>query len=333
MDIWSSHEAAMEYAKNLAKATLGAVEFRNASNVLMAMEIGRSYGLSPAVSMMNIHIIPTSKGPTPALTANMMQSLAVRAGHFIKVESTTKSRAVGKLIRGDMTPERRQYLLDLGMTLDDIRDMISFSEMWDEGRAADAGLLGKGNWGLYPQSMMRARVKADLVRMACPEVLMGNMYTPDELGALVDEEGLPLMDGGEVLMGEVVRAAPTRTSRKTSAAKKAAPAPEPEPVDAEIEEDEEQAAPEAEEAAAEENPVDPQQVVDYALTVAQDESVPLQERAETLGFLLKQSDEFELGDSEISVGDSEATLREALLAISKPIMVKMHQQAKQAATA
>ena len=334
MDIWSSPEAAMEYARHLAKATLGASEFRNASNVLMAMEIGRSYNLSPAVSMMNIHIIPTSKGPTPTLTANMMQSQALKAGHFIHIKST-KSKVVGRLIRGDFTPERIDYLKAIGFSQDEIREMCTFEEVWDERRAMEAKLLGKDNWGLYQEDMMRARVKAGLIRMGCPEVLMGNLYTPDELGAITDREGTPLMaDDGTVIMGEVVRSTTTRSPRKASPAKKAATAPEPEPVDAEIEEDEEQeTASEAEEAPAAPGSIDPQQVVDYALAVAQDEAMALQERAETLGTLLKQSDEFALGDAEIVVGDSEATLREALLAISKPVMIQMHQQAKQTTTA
>lgn len=316
MDIWSSSEKAMAYATNLSKATMGASEFRNASNVLMAMEIGRSYGFSPAVSLMNIHIIPTSKGPTPALTANMMCALATMAGHFIKIDSKPH-RVTGTLIRGDMTPERRQYLLDLGMTLADIKEMITSVEVWDEERAINAQLLGKGNWKTYQEDMLRARVKAGLIRMACPEVLMGNLYTPDELGAVTDSEGIPIIEGGQVVMGEVVRRSPA----KKAAAKPVIIDPTPEPVDAEIEEDDEE---ETEEEVTP-GPVDPQAVVDYALELAQDETKSLEARAQELGELLKHSHESDILESQVQIGDADGPVGEVLKRISIPVLKALKQ--------
>jgi hypothetical protein len=40
--------------------------------------------------------------------------------------------------------------------------------------------------------MLRARAISECVRQACPEVLHGAIYTPEELGAVIDQDGNPL---------------------------------------------------------------------------------------------------------------------------------------------
>jgi hypothetical protein len=53
-------------------------------------------------------------------------------------------------------------------------------------------------WEKYPRAMLRARAVAECVRSACPEVLHGAIYTAEELGAQVDEAGLPVAAEGFV---------------------------------------------------------------------------------------------------------------------------------------
>jgi hypothetical protein len=56
--------------------------------------------------------------------------------------------------------------------------------------AEDAQLINKENWRKYPRNMYFNRAITAGVRTFCPDVLGGvNAYTPDELGATVDEEG------------------------------------------------------------------------------------------------------------------------------------------------
>jgi hypothetical protein len=43
----------------------------------------------------------------------------------------------------------------------------------------------------YPANLLRARAIANGARMIGPDLLTGMSYTPEELGAAVDEEGLP----------------------------------------------------------------------------------------------------------------------------------------------
>ena len=57
--------------------------------------------------------------------------------------------------------------------------------------AQQAGLLSGpngGNWKKYPAAMLRARCISAVARFAFADTI-GGMYTPEELGALVDEQG------------------------------------------------------------------------------------------------------------------------------------------------
>ena len=51
---------------------------------------------------------------------------------------------------------------------------------WDQKKAKDSGLWGKGHWAKDPSTMLRWRAISECVRMACPEVLGGLKYTPEE---------------------------------------------------------------------------------------------------------------------------------------------------------
>jgi hypothetical protein len=56
--------------------------------------------------------------------------------------------------------------------------------------AKRANLLGKGPWQTYPAAMYRARCISAMARAMFPDALSGTVYTAEELGAEVDEEGL-----------------------------------------------------------------------------------------------------------------------------------------------
>ncbi len=68
---------------------------------------------------------------------------------------------------------------------------------WEE--AARAQLTGKDNWKKYPSDMLFARAISRGARRFSPGIFGGSpIYTPDELGAEVDEDG-------NVLEGEIIR--------------------------------------------------------------------------------------------------------------------------------
>ena len=56
--------------------------------------------------------------------------------------------------------------------------------------AKRAGLAGKDNWKKWPRNMLRARAVSDGARQIGPDLLAGMSYTPEELGAPTDEDGM-----------------------------------------------------------------------------------------------------------------------------------------------
>lgn len=76
--------------------------------------------------------------------------------------------------------------------------------------ARRANLLGKGPWQTYPSAMLRARTVSAMARAVFPDALSGVVYTPEELGAEVDDEGRvldqPPMDQAEPEAREVTHA-------------------------------------------------------------------------------------------------------------------------------
>lgn len=55
--------------------------------------------------------------------------------------------------------------------------------------AKRAGLLGNPTWSKYPDAMLFARCVSVVARRVFPDCLSGISYTPEELGAQVNEEG------------------------------------------------------------------------------------------------------------------------------------------------
>lgn len=60
--------------------------------------------------------------------------------------------------------------------------------------AKRANLTGKGPWVTYPAAMLRARCISAMARAMFPDALSGVVYTPEELGAQVDDEGTVIED-------------------------------------------------------------------------------------------------------------------------------------------
>lgn len=53
--------------------------------------------------------------------------------------------------------------------------------------ATAAGAMSKDNWRKFPSAMLRARCVSSMARALFPDCIMG-AYTPDEMGAVVDED-------------------------------------------------------------------------------------------------------------------------------------------------
>lgn len=156
----------MQYAQALAQASLLPKQYqRNPGNVLLAMELGESLGIPPIQAITTVHVIEGK----PSASAALISMLVRRAGHQFRIKGDDKS-ATAEIVRHD-DPE------------------FTYSVTWDMSRARNAGVMGKDNWKKYPAAMLKARAITEVARDACQEALMGVQYTPEELGATVDQNG------------------------------------------------------------------------------------------------------------------------------------------------
>lgn len=159
-------------AKHLARAKgfvpkhLLGEEGSIAAAILMGLELG----LGPLEAMRSIHVIEGR----PSMSAELMLGRAIRAGVRVTWLQLDAKAAAVKLERaGHPTLQRFAFTMEDAQT---------------------AGLAGRGPWKSYPAAMLRARCISAALRAYCPDVLGGGIYTPEEMGAEVGEDGEPVID-------------------------------------------------------------------------------------------------------------------------------------------
>lgn len=175
-DIAVYQSAPLESRLKYAEAMMGAGNllpsgFNHPGKVLLMFEQAAALGVPPITGLSNIHIIEGK----PSLSSNMMAGLVRREGHKLRVKATGEGaamKAVAQLIRAD-DPD------------------FTFEVTWSMKDAEAAGLAGKGNWKKYPRSMLKARAISEVCREGANDVLLGAVYTPEELNPdlEVDELG------------------------------------------------------------------------------------------------------------------------------------------------
>jgi len=74
--------------------------------------------------------------------------------------------------------------------------------------ATKAGLAGSTTWKSYPRNMLFSRALSNGAKWYCPDVFGGPIYTPDELGAVVDGESGEVIDAPAVEPVAIAIAAP-----------------------------------------------------------------------------------------------------------------------------
>jgi hypothetical protein len=132
---------------------------------------GRELGFHPMASMTGIAIIQGK----PAIGANLMASKIRMSGYDYRVKELDNEKCSIEFF----SPAKES----LGTTAFTMAD------------AATAGLTGKDNWKNYKRNMLFARTISNGIRFFCPEIMQGTtVYTPDELGATVDEDGNAKME-------------------------------------------------------------------------------------------------------------------------------------------
>jgi hypothetical protein len=148
----------MDYARAVASASLLPESYRGKpADIMLAVGLGSSMGLSPAESLYRIAVI---KGK-PTASAELIAANVRRAGHKLRVRSGDGA-VTATIIRSD-DPEFEHTV---------VRDMA-----W----AARMGLDKNDNYRKQPETMLQWRAITAVARLACPEALYGVAHTPDEV--------------------------------------------------------------------------------------------------------------------------------------------------------
>jgi hypothetical protein len=168
----------MDDAERAARAMVASGFFadsKEASQAVVKILAGQELGFGPFASMTGVNIIQNK----PVLAANLMAAAVKRQGKY-------------------------NYRI---VELTDINCELAFFENGQEvGRskfgkpdAEKAGLLQKDNWRKYPRNMYFARALSNGQKWYAPDVFNGaTVYTPDELGAQVDEEGNAVQEPAQI---------------------------------------------------------------------------------------------------------------------------------------
>jgi hypothetical protein len=166
--------AKIAYARALAESGLLPGAYRKQpANILWAVEYGDMLGLSTMAAITGVHVIDGK----PTASAGLISALIRRAGHRLRVRGDGKS-ATCQIIRADDPGHVFEVTWTLRKTAG------------DNPSAEEAKLLGKDVWQKYPAAMLKSRAITQCARDACEEALFGLHYTPEELGADVDEDGV-----------------------------------------------------------------------------------------------------------------------------------------------
>lgn len=177
-------DGSVRFAQLLADADLLPRQFvGKPANVLYAVEYGRTLGITPVAAITGIHVIEGK----PSASSGLIGALVRQAGHKLRVKSDGMSWATAQIVRAD-DPE------------------FTYECTWNLERAAQAGLCKIENgkpvardrngkptsWEKYTAAMLKARAITEVARDACEDVLFGLHYTPEELGAIVNQDGEPV---------------------------------------------------------------------------------------------------------------------------------------------
>jgi hypothetical protein len=146
----------------------GSNEQRLAKAMLIATK-GKEIGIPMTQAFSQIHVISGK----PAISSELMLALIYRdiPGAEINYEELSNTVCKIKARRGN-------------------GQWNSFAFSMDD--AKQANLPNNPTWKKYPRAMLKARCIAEMARSLFPDAIMGCSYTPEELGAEVTENGVPV---------------------------------------------------------------------------------------------------------------------------------------------
>jgi len=149
------------------------------AQAIVKVMAGAELGLPPFASMTGIHIIQGK----PVLGANVIATLVKNDPRYDYKVTTDPADQNTEMLLEWFEPGPMKTWQSVGVA----------GYTMDEAKAA--GLTGKDNWKKYPSDMLFARAISRGARRFAPGIFGGSpIYTPDELGADVDEDGNTIVD-------------------------------------------------------------------------------------------------------------------------------------------
>lgn len=150
----------INFANSVAGGSLLPPDYqRNPANVIIAVNLGQSMGLSPAESLYRINVIQNK----PTASGELIAAQVRKAGHKLRITKDEKRQSVTATIVRCDDPD------------------YPISETRDAAWAQRMGLASRDNYRKQPMTMLTWRAITAVAREACPEALYGVAYTPDEM--------------------------------------------------------------------------------------------------------------------------------------------------------
>ena len=150
----------MAFAKAVCQSDIIPTVYRGKpANILVAVGYGAPLGLTPMQSLQDISVI----NGKPTASASFIASHVRMAGHKLRVKKDEKALSVTATIVRSDDPD------------------YPISVTRDKAWAQQMGLLSKDNYRKQPLTMLTWRAITAVAREACPEILYGVQYSPDEL--------------------------------------------------------------------------------------------------------------------------------------------------------
>lgn len=157
-----------ELSSYLLKSQALPKHYRNAEQVLMAIQLGAEMNVAPMMAVMNVFFVDGK----PSASVKMQMASARRNPDFAGLSFTVTEK------EAKVTVKRKH---------NDVEESATLSFSLDD--AKRAGLIHKSNWASYPKQMMLARAIGDALRYMFPDSVP--VYQPDELGA-GDDNGMDI---------------------------------------------------------------------------------------------------------------------------------------------
>lgn len=154
-------------AEILIASGLLPAHLNKSEKVITIMLMARELGIPNMVALREIYMAAPGR---PTCSARLMTALVYRdhGPNALHVMETTDERCTVRYKRAHSTEHG---------TL-----------TWTMNQAREAGLANKENWKHYPAAMLRSRAISAVCQVIFPDSVLG-MYTPEDLGADVDEDG------------------------------------------------------------------------------------------------------------------------------------------------